>query len=455
MKKIIYLFITTIVLVGCEKNAIGDFSPQEANYTQETRLDKKGIAYSYMAPRWSHKTSEIASHWFYHWGTDEREEIPSGIEHTPMFWGAGSVTDEKIQEMIQLKNEGKLHYILAFNEPDGLTQSNVSVDEAIALWPMLEQVGVPLVSPSVTGPGYKSDWLIEFMQRAEELNYRVDYIGYHNYPGPNAAQFIDRLRRTYEAFNRPIWITEFGVADWTATTDENNRYSPEEVLGFMQEVLPAMDGIDWIYRYAWFDDSDASRPQLASSRLFDADGNITPLGQFYAQHNPNAQIGPGTDTEYIPPLDDDELIFNGHFEGGTYVHDTAWQVWPNFPNGWEGYMADAVWVNETEPVTGFFSGKLRTNSSALIQLIPVQPGGTYTIKLFSKWKEATGTMKVVMRDTADNYRFFLSEALPQTTEWEESSFQVTMPDTTTEIKLVFWNDGPNMYMDDISLKLNE
>ena len=60
-----------------------------------------------------------------------------------------------------------------------------------------------------------------------------------------------------------------------------------------------------------------------------------------------------------------------------------------------------------------------------------------------------------MRDTADNYRFFLSEALPQTTEWEESSFQVTMPDTTTEIKLVFWNDGPNMYMDDISLKLNE
>lgn len=454
MKKIVYLLIITIVVISCDKNVIGDFEPQEVNYTQETRLDKRGTAYSYRAPRWSHKTSELASHWFYHWGTDEREEIPTGIEHVPMFWGAGSVTDERIQELIQLKNEGKLHYLLAFNEPDGFDQSNVSVDEAIALWPMLEQVGVPLVSPSVKGPGYQNDWLLEFMQRAEELNYRVDYVGYHHYPGPNAAQFIDRLKKTYDEFNKPLWITEFAVADWNATTDENNRYSQDEVLGFMQEVLPAMDGIDWIYRYAWFDDSDSSRPQLASSRLFDADGNITPLGQFYAQHNPNNNIGPGTDTEYIPPIDNDELVFNGHFEGGTW-ENIQWATWADFPLGWTGYNGNTVWLDDTEPVTGFHCGKLLNNSSAFIQLIPVQPGGTYTIKLFSKWANIAGTMKVVMRDTADNFRFFLSDPLPQTNEWEESSFEVTVPDTTTEIKLVFWNDGQAMYLDDISLKLNE
>lgn len=455
MKKIIYLLIATIFVIGCEKNVIGDFQEQELDFVQETRLDKKGTAYSYRAPRWSHKTSELASHWFYHWGTDEIEEIPTAIEHVSMFWGPGSATEEKVQEMIQLKNEGKLHYILAFNEPDNHDQALMSVDQAIEAWPLLEQVGLPIIAPSVGGPGYNNEWLLEFMQRAEELNYRVDYIGYHHYPGPNAGIFLDRLHKTYEQFNKPIWITEFAVADWSATTDENNRHSPEAVLGFMQEVLPAMDGIDWIHRYCWFDDSDSSRPQLASSRLFDEDGNITPLGAFYAQHNPNSNIGPGTDTEYTPPPDDDELIFNGHFEGGTYVHDTAWEVWANFPNGWDGYKADAAWIDDTEPVTGFFSGKLRNGSSALIQLIPVEAGETYTIKLFSKWADVAGTMKVVMRDTADNFRFFLSDALPQTNEWEESSFEVTMPATTTEIKLVFWNDGQVVYMDDISLKLNE
>ena len=41
----------------------------------------------------------------------------------------------------------------------------------------------------------------------------------------------------------------------------------------MKEILTGLVGIDWVYRYCWFDDSDSSRPPLASSRLFDEEGN--------------------------------------------------------------------------------------------------------------------------------------------------------------------------------------
>ena len=454
-KFVCLLFIVSLTISGCEENVIGDFESPELNIQDENTVNKKGIAYSYRAPRWSHKTSEIAPHWFYHWGTDEREEIPSGTEHVAMFWGPASVTEEKVQEMIQLKNEGKLHYILAFNEPDNHDQAFMSVDQAIESWPLIEQVGLPIVSPSVGGPGYNNEWLLEFMERADALNYRVDYIGFHYYPNPNVSKFMDRLRLTYQQFNkRPIWITEFAVADWSAAKDEDNRHSQEVVLEFMKEILPALDGIDWVYRYCWFDDSDSSRPPLASSRLFDEEGNITPLGQFYAQHNPNANIGLGSDTEYTPPPDDNELVFNGHFEGGTYQsYETPdWKIWPAFPNGWQGYNGDAVWTDQTDPVTGFNSGKLRKGSSAFTQIIDVEPGKTYTLKLFSKWQDNTADMKIAIKDNADNKRFFISDNLPKTNDWEESVFEVAIPSKTSELRLILWNSGPVIYLDDISLK---
>lgn len=439
--------MTSLVIIGCKKN-------NEIIEPEKELLNKRGTAYSYRAPKWSHKTSELASHWFYHWGNEPREEIPTGMEYVPMFWGSGNVTDENIARLIELKNEGKINYILAFNEPDHERASNVTVDEAITLWPKLEQIGLPLVSPSVGQPGFDNPWLIEFMERAEELNYRVDFVGFHYYPNPNSTKFMERLTLTYEAFNKPIWITEFAVADWTATTDEENRHSEEEVLSFMQEVLTALDTTDWVYRYCWFDDSDSSRPPLASSRLFDTDGNITALGQYYAQHNPNLEIGPGTDTDYIPVLDENELITNGHFEGGSYEHDTSWDIWKYFPNGWDGYKADAAWLDDTEPNTGYYSGKLRNNSSALIQIITVEPGMTYTLKLFSKWQDGAIQMKVAIKDNATDTRFFLSDPLPTTSVWEESIFEVTIPEGTTEIKLILWNDGPVIYFDDISLIKN-
>ena len=273
-----------LMIISCEENEIGGFDAQNLGEQPEvTAQDKKGSAYSYNSERWSHKTSDSKGHWFYHWGNTPREEIPEGLEYVPMFWGKGSVNEENLNNIQQLIAEGRVNYVLGFNEPDGAAQANMTVDEAVERWDELESLGVPLGSPATVNP--LNDWMQDFMQRAEAENLRVDFVTLHSYGGPNPARFISKVKRTYELYGKPIWITEFAVADWGATSAENNRYSEEEVMEFMSVVLPALDQIEYVHRYTWFD--GAGRVPLASSALFDEDGNITPLGQLYANHMAN------------------------------------------------------------------------------------------------------------------------------------------------------------------------
>ncbi|WP_282073940.1 glycosyl hydrolase [Polaribacter atrinae] len=453
MKKIIYILLFSVFVISCKENVIGDFEEQEAaSYGTETVLNKKGVAYSYKTKAWSHRTSNLGANWFYHWGNNPKEEIPANVGYVPMFWGKSSVTDAEIERLKQLKAEGKIHYILGFNEPDGKSQANMTVDEAIALWPKLEEIGLPLISPAVAEKTSTSPWLTEFMQKAEELGLRVDYIGLHSYPGPNVGNFMNSLRDTYETFKKPIWITEFAVADWKATSDDTNKHSEAQVLEFMKEVLPALDKVEWIERYIWFDDGNQSRPALATSRLYDKEGNMTPLGQFYAQHKPNLTIGAGTDTEYIPPVDDDELLFNGHFEGGTW-ENTRWATW-NTPNGWTGYQSDAVDLEVTEAFTGFFSARLLNGSSVLQTVVTVEENKTYVYKINSKWAEDKGhVQKIVFKDDIANKNIIVSDGLPSTAEWSESTGEITIPAGVTKLRIVLWNDKTtHFYFDDISLK---
>ena len=440
------LLLTVIILVSCEPNVIGDFESHDATQT-EPGLNKKGVAYSYNTEAWSHKTSELAGHWFYSWGNTPVEEIPENIEYVPMFWGRWGVNQENIDRLIDLKEQGIVKYLLGFNEPDNIGQSNVTVEDALDLWPMLEQVGVPLVSPSVTGNSEGTAWLEAFMAGVEELGLRVDFIGFHNYGSSNVMSFMNRLRLEHEKYNRPIWITEFAVADWGAAIPEENRFSDVEVEEFMRLVLPALDDLEWIFRYAWFD--GGTRAQLYSSRFYEEDGNLTALGAFYSQHHPNAIIGPGTDTAFIPD-DPDEMVNNGDFADGVY-ENVGWETWSNFPNGWEGYNAGIVGSDTTEPVTGNFSLSLFIGSSAINQTITVEPETDYIFTTQSKWQNNTAPMYISIKDPITNANIGTAVA-PETTEWEETIIEFTTLAGQTEIKLVFWNEGDVAYVDDVSIK---
>lgn len=436
MNRLILLLIFSLTLVSCQKNVIGGF--EESAFIDETEdaVNKKGAAFSNRALAWSHKTSELGAHWMYSWGNKVREEIPANVEFVPMFWGAGSVTQENLDRIKSLIEAGDVKYVLGFNEPDGASQANMTVDEAIALWPQLEALGVPLVSPATVNPN--NDWMVEFMEKAEEQNLRIDYVGVHHYGGANVLAFINKLKETYNAYNRPIWVTEFAVADWNATSPASNRYSEVEVAAFIQEAMAALDDIDWVFRYAWFDGRNAP---LYTSALFDDSARITTIGQLYADNKPNPDIGPGIDTEFAPVVDPDEILVNGNFETG--------QIAP-----WQGFKNGVVTSATTDPHSGNFSGRIQNGDGSLFYVVEVTPGQTYTLSFFSKWREAVeNSFAGRIRNNADNELIHSLPEMPKTDQWEETSYEFTVPDGVTQLKMVFYKGQgfPPFFMDDVSL----
>ncbi|MEL7123232.1 MAG: glycosyl hydrolase, partial [Bacteroidota bacterium] len=174
MKKLLILILPLLFAFSCEKNVIGDFGDPVFVDETEDAINKKGAAFANRTKAWSHKTNQVGAHWMYSWGNVMREEIPENVEFVPMFWGKGSVTQENIDRIKQQVAAGDVKYVLGFNEPDGADQANMSVDEAIALWPQLEEIGVPLVSPATVNP--TNQWMKNFMAKADELGLRIDYV---------------------------------------------------------------------------------------------------------------------------------------------------------------------------------------------------------------------------------------------------------------------------------------
>jgi hypothetical protein len=450
MKKYLVIIICSLLFVSCEKNVIGDFDGQAADailsnpdipqLSDAEKLSKKGVAFTNRSKAWSHKTSDLNVHWMYSWGSVLADEIPENVEFVPMFWGKSSPSDENLARVKQLIDEGKVKYVLGFNEPDGAAQANMTVDEAIALWPKLESLGVPLGSPATVGPN--NEWMVEFMQKVDALGLRVDFIAVHSYGGPNVLSLINKLKDTYTAYNRPIWITEFAVADWNATSPESNVHSEATVMTFMEEMLAALDDIDWIHRYAWFDGRQAP---LYTSSLFDEEANITPVGQVYADNKPNLEIGPGQDTEFTPPVDLDELVTNGGFETG--------QILP-----WGGFKNGIATLPGVAPHTGNFAGKIENGDGSLLNVVAVEEGKTYILKFASKWSETvTNSFTPTLRNNVGNALLLALNPLPMSDQWVETTYEYTVPAGVTQLKMVFYkaNGFPPFHLDDVSLKLKK
>ena len=239
------------------------------------------------------KIHAIRPYWNYSWDTALIEQQPTDSAFLPMVWGAWEADElrERLNKHIVPKiKSGDVHQILGFNEPDKLEQANMPYTEALKYWPILESLHVPLCSPACANPlsdiddstqGVRGTWMRDFIKAADKRGYRVDYIGVHWYGGASPIAFKQRMIDIYKAYGqRPLLITEFALADWGAKTPGENSVTQEDVLAFMQNVLPWMEQQNWIAGYAWFS-FEIDDPNGCSSALFDDDGNLTASGQFY------------------------------------------------------------------------------------------------------------------------------------------------------------------------------
>lgn len=223
--------------------------------------------------------------WSYNWNINKTTGIDSNIEYVPMRWG------KWWPNLSNIANAGKPEFILGFNEPDSASQSDTSVAVAINQWPNIEDVaqenGLKICSPVTRN--YNEPWMADFMAQADDLGYQVDRLCVHWYKGPNVNTFMNNLAWVYNQYGqRPIWLTEFNMADWVAP----NNYTQGQGYTFMAEALHRLEATHMVERYAIFP-WNGSTFWSSASPVFHPNGNeLTALGKLYSGFEADDINGP-------------------------------------------------------------------------------------------------------------------------------------------------------------------
>lgn len=242
-----------------------------------TGSSKKGLCIATRTNEWNRALQELRAKWFYTWNHRVPGDKPEGVDFVPMIWKYHG-REEVVADAAKAAKEAGIKELLGFNEPDQSKQANMSVDEALAAWPVLEKTGLRLGSPGCVHPD--REWMKTFMKEVKARDLRVDFVCVHSYGGANAGSLVRRLKEIHELYGKPIWITEFAVGDWTAENVAAHRFQPDAVLRFMEEILPQLEHLDFVERYAWFSAKPENKA-LGTSALLDAEGKLTRLGECY------------------------------------------------------------------------------------------------------------------------------------------------------------------------------
>lgn len=276
--RLFLLLPAALLLTSMEASAATEPSGPPGN-------SKKGLCMTTKGGKdWKARLEKLEVSWHYNWAAKLPGAAPDGVDFVPMIWGYWGNSAGFKGTMRRLHGDrqaGREQHLLGFNEPDKKNQANISVDRALKAWPYLQWTGLRLGSPATVNP--ENEWMKTFMRKAEAKGYRIDFVTVHWYGGPNADSLISRLKRVHQLYGKPIWITEFAVADWTAKNRADNKFSERQVQQFMKEVLPRLDELDFVERYAWFS-GGPNHAALGPSSLWNKDGTLTPLGKLYKAH---------------------------------------------------------------------------------------------------------------------------------------------------------------------------
>jgi hypothetical protein len=181
-----------------------------------------------------------------------------------------------------IRNKRHVNTLLGLNEPDHLNKhnTNISVMTAINMWPQMLQTGFRLGSPAATTPNH---WLDRFMEIADSLNLRVNFLVFHAYwagkvNGGHADAWYNALRNAYKNYGkRPLWITEWNNgANWT------KEHWPPNIHDAMAKqakelplILQVFDTTSFVQRYSIFNWVKKKRAVIVADTL-------TPAGKEYA-----------------------------------------------------------------------------------------------------------------------------------------------------------------------------
>ncbi len=228
---------------------------------------KKGVGWN----RWDGRNVSVLNSlnisWYYSWGINEASGSTSVF--IPMAYSGKRISSLPVYSSIAF----------GFNEPDNVKQSNMTVAEAIRLWPTLRFKVGKLGSPATArDPVVAGSWLEQFMERRGN---QTDFVTTHWYKGTNYSRFKNDIRSLCNKFNKPVWVTEFAPQTVGSALLQPYKYSQSAVISFMIKVTKWMNNNSCVAGYAWHD------ARYGTSALYNSTvlNSLSETGKAYAAIN--------------------------------------------------------------------------------------------------------------------------------------------------------------------------
>jgi len=214
--------------------------------------------------------------WYYTWSLNSSN---TDLEFVPMLWGQDQVAEfsTMINQTIASRH---VTTVLGMNEPQELTQSNLTPAQGAQMWQTylepLRAQGIRLGSPAPSSAPSGLTWLQEFLTSCAG-GCTVDFIALHWYD-VNATDFQTYVETFYSTFQRPLWITEWACQN---NNNVNAQCSDDDIAEFMRQTQGFMDQSSFVERYAWFGAMENLYGVNPGNALMDSSGKINSLGEQY------------------------------------------------------------------------------------------------------------------------------------------------------------------------------
>jgi hypothetical protein len=237
--------------------------------------DKKGVAFGLPATAADERLAALRVDWYYNW-TVRPSSKASASCFVPMYWGRSWQLATLKQDLPQGTRD-----LLVYNEPDRSTQANRTVEEVALEWPRVASLGARMSAPAAKP---FDGWMSRFMEEARARKLEIAFVPIHWYGAPDSRKFLQYVDRVHALYGLPVWITEFAVTDWRAKKYGTlNRFTEDDVIRFIEEVLPELERRSFVERYAWLT-ADTSKESLRPSLLITSEGKLTRVGMAYASY---------------------------------------------------------------------------------------------------------------------------------------------------------------------------
>ncbi|TDZ46148.1 Alkali-sensitive linkage protein 1 [Colletotrichum trifolii] len=233
---------------------------------------KRGFAYNdaNLVNKFTDSKQCTKCSWAYNWDSTDNGLIRHSLDFVPMIWSPKEEhTRRWPQNADAMLLSGSTH-ILSFNECDRPDQCNLDAASAAAAhveyvnkYAGRARIGSPATSNSAAA-GQGLNWLELWVWTCDGLGCEYDFCVTHWY-GNSVEELLKHVASVHKICRgKPVWLTEFAI----------DVGSDEQHAAFITAVVPQLDGVAYLERYAYF---------MIQEGRFISGSTITSSGRAYAE----------------------------------------------------------------------------------------------------------------------------------------------------------------------------